>query len=195
MTWEIRRPAVRILASGLIHTGEGGMMGLELQMNPLFYIFVQREEFIIIECWPLSPTSKDRVLTLVALPGLGENSSHLCTCTKKEIKQKTILNLLYLKKISSWRIPWHICACLSISYLSTHTSLTRGVGGFLFIRIVKSYILNWDWSKNIFVMKFVSPVLALYCLVFYCATATLSAIWPKNVAWTRKHGPQLSQSK
>jgi hypothetical protein len=28
--------------------------------------------------------------------------------------------------------------------------------------------------------------------VLYCATATLSGIWPKNVAWTWKHGPQLS---
>jgi hypothetical protein len=32
-------------------------MGLELQMNPLFYIFVQRR------------ISKDRMLTLVAFPG------------------------------------------------------------------------------------------------------------------------------
>jgi hypothetical protein len=25
----------------------------------------------------------------------------------------------------------------------------------------------------------------------YCATGTLSEIWPKNVVWTWKHGPQL----
>ncbi len=33
----------------------GGIMGLELQMIRLFYIFVQREELVRIECWPLSP--------------------------------------------------------------------------------------------------------------------------------------------
>ncbi len=33
--------------------------------------------------------------------------------------------------------------------------------------------------------------LASLSVELYCATATLSGIWPANVAWAWKHGPQL----
>jgi hypothetical protein len=67
-------------------------------------------------------------------------------------------------------------AVLRFSQLSAneciwHIHLFPFGGGWVFvkIRIVHSYIMNWE-------------------LLFYCI------LWPKNVAWIWTHGPQLYQS-
>jgi hypothetical protein len=66
----------------------------------------------------------------------------------------------------------------------TYISNLRG-GGFLKRRCNK---LGLNKIYN-FVLKFFWSI-----FVLYCATATLSRIWPNNVTWTWKHAPQLYQS-
>jgi hypothetical protein len=67
-------------------------------------------------------------------------------------------------------------AVLRISYLSANEFICQilyistlwGRWVFVYIRIVKSYVMNWGWSKSTFVLEFVSPVLVFYCTVLFC---------------------------
>jgi hypothetical protein len=75
-----------------------------------------------------------------------------------------------------------------------HTSHHCGVGGFwLFVDIrienEQSNFMNWGTEGNL-LLYWNCSCQPLYCTVL-CSSNTVCNIWPKNVAWTWKHGPQL----